>query len=61
MDVDISKPVGERVVVSSVKVKGKPINLKATYTLTTPQYIANGKPFNSRNSDAAIISLLYRS
>lgn len=43
MDVDKSKPPGERVVRSSVKIKGNPINLTAMYKLGTPEYLASGK------------------
>ncbi len=39
---DSSKPVGERVMVSSMKINGKPVDLKAKYRVAANEYLATG-------------------
>lgn len=48
-EVDQSKPPGERVVASSIKIKGKPIDLKKHYTLAVTQYMSSGMNFGLRH------------
>ncbi|KMJ46112.1 5'-nucleotidase [Xenorhabdus khoisanae] len=39
---DSTKPVGDRVIVSSIKINGKPIDLKAKYRVAANEYLATG-------------------
>ncbi|WP_340615322.1 bifunctional metallophosphatase/5'-nucleotidase [Xenorhabdus entomophaga] len=39
---DSIKPVGDRVIVSSIKINGKPIDLKAKYRVAANEYLATG-------------------
>ncbi|MDC9595993.1 bifunctional metallophosphatase/5'-nucleotidase [Xenorhabdus anantnagensis] len=39
---DSTKPVGDRVIVNSIKINGKPIDLKAKYRVAANEYLATG-------------------